>query len=122
MEPLIGVSHRPVASRRSPRQACNVGSVTHLAGRGSERDVLDHLIGALRAGESGALVVSGEPGVGKTALLEYAVEQAKGCRVLHTAGVQSEMELAFAGFSRFRSAMRCRRRSASAPGRPPIAF
>jgi DNA-binding CsgD family transcriptional regulator len=59
--------------------------------------VLDLLIGALRTDESRALVVSGEPGVGKTALLEYVVEQAPECRVLRTAGVQSEMELAFAG-------------------------
>jgi hypothetical protein len=42
------------------------------------------------------LVVRGEPGVGKTALLEYLVEQASGCRVVRAAGVQSEAELAFA--------------------------
>jgi len=71
--------------------------VTQLAGRVSEADVLDQVLGALRAGESRALVVSGEPGVGKSALLEYFVEQAPDCRVLRTSGVQSEMELAFAG-------------------------
>src|SRR5207244_6425238 len=43
------------------------------------------------------MVVRGEPGVGKSALLEYVVEQASGCRVARAAGVQSEMELAFAG-------------------------
>jgi hypothetical protein len=59
--------------------------------------VLDRLIEAVRAGESRALVVRGEPGVGKTALLEYIAEQAAGCRVARAAGVQSEMELAFAG-------------------------
>jgi len=58
--------------------------------------VLDRLIEAVRAGESRVLVVRGEPGVGKTALLEYLVEQASGCRVERAAGVQSEMELAFA--------------------------
>jgi hypothetical protein len=42
-------------------------------------------------------VVHGEPGVGKTALLEHLAEQASGCRVLRAAGVQSEMELTFAG-------------------------
>jgi nucleoside-triphosphatase THEP1 len=41
-------------------------------------------------------VVRGEPGVGKTALLDYLAEQASGCRVARVAGVQSEMELAFA--------------------------
>jgi Cdc6-like AAA superfamily ATPase len=57
--------------------------------------VLDGLIEAVRGGgESRALVVRGEPGVGKTALLEYIVEHASGCRVVRAAGVQSEMELA----------------------------
>jgi DNA-binding CsgD family transcriptional regulator len=67
-----------------------------LLGRGPECAALDRLLGAVRAGQSGALVVRGEPGVGKTALLEYAVEQAAGCRVVRAAGVESEMELAFA--------------------------
>ena len=68
-----------------------------LRGRRSERDVLDRFIEAVCAGEGRALVLRGEPGVGKTALLEYLVEQAAGCRVVRAAGVQSEMELAFAG-------------------------
>ena len=68
-----------------------------LRGRERERSIVDRLLGAVRAGESGALVVRGEPGIGKTALLEYAAEQASGCRVAHASGVQSEMELAFAG-------------------------
>jgi len=68
-----------------------------LLGRRSECEVLDRLLGAVRAGESRALVVRGDPGVGKTALLEYLVEHALGCRVAWAAGVQSEMELAFAG-------------------------
>ncbi|HEY8626163.1 MAG TPA: AAA family ATPase [Solirubrobacteraceae bacterium] len=67
-----------------------------LRGRRSEIDALDRLLEALRAGESRALVVRGEPGVGKTALLEYIVEQASDCRVERAGGVQSEMELAFA--------------------------
>jgi DNA-binding CsgD family transcriptional regulator len=70
---------------------------TGLLGRRRECEVLDRLIEAVRVGESRALVVSGEPGVGKTALLEYAVEQASGCLVARAVGVQSEMELAFAG-------------------------
>ena len=68
-----------------------------LKGRRRECGVLDRLIEAVRGGESRALVVHGEPGVGKTALLEYLVERASGCRVERAAGVQSEMELTFAG-------------------------
>ena len=67
-----------------------------LTGRRVERGMLDQFVEAIRAGESRALVISGEPGVGKTALLNYLAEQAAECRVLHATGVQSEMELAFA--------------------------
>jgi predicted ATPase len=67
-----------------------------LNDRHAECDMLDRLIEAIRAGESRALVVSGEAGVGKTALLDYLAGQASGCRVVCTAGCQSEMELAFA--------------------------
>jgi DNA-binding CsgD family transcriptional regulator len=59
--------------------------------------VLDQLVGAVRAGASRALVISGEAGIGKTALLDYVAAQAPGARVVRAAGVQSEMELAFAG-------------------------
>ena len=58
---------------------------------------LDRLVDAVRAGEGRALVVRGEPGVGKTTLLDYLAGRAGGCRVARVAGVQSEMELAFAG-------------------------
>jgi DNA-binding CsgD family transcriptional regulator len=68
-----------------------------LIDRHVECGVLDGLLEAIRAGESRALVVSGEPGVGKTALLEYLSEQASGCHLARAAGVQSEMELPFAG-------------------------
>jgi DNA-binding CsgD family transcriptional regulator/tetratricopeptide (TPR) repeat protein len=68
-----------------------------LTGRRSERDVLDRFVADVRAGQGRALVVRGEPGVGKTALLDYLAERASGCLVARAAGVQSEMELAFAG-------------------------
>jgi DNA-binding CsgD family transcriptional regulator len=68
-----------------------------LLGRRSECEVLDRQLEAVRGSESRVLVVRGEPGVGKSALLEYLVEQASGCRVARAAGVQSEMELPFAG-------------------------
>jgi DNA-binding CsgD family transcriptional regulator len=67
-----------------------------LLGRLPERAALSGLLEAARAGRSGVLVMRGEPGVGKTALLEYAVESAAGLRVARVAGVESEMELAFA--------------------------
>jgi DNA-binding CsgD family transcriptional regulator len=73
------------------------GRVPQLLGRGAECDVLDRLLGAVLAGESRALVVRGEPGSGKTALLDYLAGRASGCRVAAAAGVESEMELAFAG-------------------------
>jgi DNA-binding NarL/FixJ family response regulator len=70
-----------------------------LMDRLSERDALDRLVRAVKAGESQTLVVRGDPGVGKTVLLDYLAGQASasGCRVARATGVQSEMELAFAG-------------------------
>src|ERR1700682_1801044 len=76
-----------------PRRA----GVAELRGRRSECQVLDRLIEAVRAGESRALVVRGDPGVGKTAVMDYVADHASGCLVARAAGVQSEMELAFAG-------------------------
>jgi len=67
-----------------------------LINRHSECAILDGVVEAVRAGESRALILSGEPGVGKTALLEYLHGQASACHVVRVAGVQSEMELAFA--------------------------
>ena len=67
-----------------------------LIDRHAECGVLDRLLEAVRTGESRALVVYGEAGVGKTALLEYLAGQASECRVGRAAGVQSEMELPFA--------------------------
>ena len=68
-----------------------------LTDRRGERGVLDQLVDAVRAGGSRVLVVRGELGVGKSALLDYLAGQASGCRVVRAAGVESEMELAFAG-------------------------
>src|ERR1700691_3451285 len=70
---------------------------TGLTDRLTERGVLDRFVAGVRAGEGRALVVRGQPGVGKTVLLDYLTERASGCLVVRAAGVQSEMELAFAG-------------------------
>ena len=72
-------------------------TTSRLLGRQSECSALDELVASVRAGPSRALVLRGEAGVGKSALLEYLVEHASGCRVARAAGVESEMELAFAG-------------------------
>ena len=67
-----------------------------LRGRRDECAVLDRLLDGARVGRSGVLVLEGEAGVGKTALLDYAVDSASDLTVLRAVGVESEMELAFA--------------------------
>jgi AAA ATPase domain len=84
-----------VPGRRRPSRLG--GPARELRGRRRECHALDRLVEAARAGESQALVVRGEPGVGKTALLDYLAEHAGGCRVARVAGVEAERELAFAG-------------------------
>jgi DNA-binding CsgD family transcriptional regulator len=66
-------------------------------GRTSERDVIHRLLANVRGGHSAVLVIRGEPGIGKTALLHYAARQASGFRVEHVTGVEAEMELPYAG-------------------------
>jgi DNA-binding CsgD family transcriptional regulator/tetratricopeptide (TPR) repeat protein len=68
-----------------------------LRGRRSECQALDRLVADTEAGRSRVLVLRGEAGVGKSALLEYLAGRAAGCQVVRATGVESEMELAFAG-------------------------
>jgi DNA-binding CsgD family transcriptional regulator len=68
-----------------------------LLGRRAECDTLSRLVTATTAGRSQVLVLRGEAGIGKTALLDFVHERAAGCRIVRAAGVESEMELAFAG-------------------------
>jgi len=68
-----------------------------LRGRRGECEALDRLVADVEAGQGQVLVLRGEAGAGKTALLEYLLERASGCCRARTAGVESEMELAFAG-------------------------
>jgi DNA-binding CsgD family transcriptional regulator len=77
------------SARADPRQV--------LRGRRDESEALDRLLASVRAGQSQVLVVRGEAGVGKSALLEYLVQSASGCRVARAAGIEYEMELAYAG-------------------------
>src|SRR6266853_3627093 len=73
------------------------GPAAGLTDRFRERGVLDRFVAGVRAGEGRALVVRGEPGVGKTVLLDYLAGRASGCLVARAVGAQPEMELAFAG-------------------------
>jgi DNA-binding CsgD family transcriptional regulator len=68
-----------------------------LRDRRRECAALDRLLATVREGRSGVLVLRGEAGIGKTALLDYAGETASGCRVARVTGVESEMELSFSG-------------------------
>jgi DNA-binding CsgD family transcriptional regulator len=68
-----------------------------LRGRHAELETLARQLARVRTGHSSVQVLRGEAGVGKTALLEYVAEQASGCRIVRVAGVQGEMELAYAG-------------------------
>ena len=63
-----------------------------LTGRARECAVLDGLVGAVRQGESRSLVLRGEAGIGKTALLEYLIESASDLTVVQAVGVESEMD------------------------------
>src|SRR5215211_993816 len=68
-----------------------------LAGRRAELDAVGRLLGGARAGRAGALLVCGEPGIGKTALLRAAAGSAEGMERLEARGLESEAELPFAG-------------------------
>jgi DNA-binding CsgD family transcriptional regulator len=73
------------------------GARTELIGRQDECQLLEGLLAQVRAGQSGVLVLRGEAGIGKTELLNHLLERATGCRVVRAVGVQSEMELSYAG-------------------------
>src|SRR5216683_1424782 len=97
----------PQSAVPPPWLLCNAGPMTAHSGisgpaagltdRFRERGVLDRFVAGVRAGEGRALVVRGEPGVGKTVLLDYLAARASKCLVVRAAGVESEMELAYAG-------------------------
>src|SRR5256885_2182560 len=68
-----------------------------LVGRSRERARLERLLADARAGRSGALVLHGDPGIGKTALLRWTVEQAQDMQVLRARGIETESDIPFAG-------------------------
>ena len=91
-----------------------------LLNRFAERAALGRLLDAARAGQSGVLVVRGVPGIGKTALLEDAIESATGFRVARIVGVESEMELAFAALQQLCGPMLDRADRLPAPQRDAL--
>jgi DNA-binding CsgD family transcriptional regulator len=96
------------------------GGAMKLISRDAERTVLERLVAAVRAGESQALVVTGEAGVGKTALLDYLAGNASGCQIARAAGVQCEMELAFAAVHQLCAPMLDRLQRLPAPLRDAV--
>src|SRR5215216_5723698 len=92
-----------------------------LLGRRSECETLDRLVATVRAGQSAVLVIRGEAGIGKSALLACLVERASGCRIAHAAGVESEMELPFAGLHQLCGSMLDRLDRLPAPQRDALA-
>ncbi|TDW77458.1 helix-turn-helix transcriptional regulator [Kribbella pratensis] len=73
------------------------GNEPELRGRRAECARLDQVVAGVRSGSGQVLVVRGEAGMGKSALLDFLVSRAEGCRVVRASGVESEMELPFAG-------------------------
>ena len=76
-----------------------------LVGRSDECAALDRLLADAKAGQSAVLVLRGAAGTGKSALLDYAAERADGCRMVRAVGVESEMELPFAGLHQLCAAL-----------------
>jgi DNA-binding CsgD family transcriptional regulator len=96
------------------------GPAKVLHGRRSEREALERLLAAVRGGQSRVLVVCGEAGVGKTALLDSAIRSASGVGVLRAVGVESEMELAFAALQQLCAPMLGRLDRLPAPQRDAL--
>ncbi len=93
-----------------------------FVGRTSERQVLDGLLARVRGGESRVLVIRGEAGIGKTALLRYTARQASGFRLAPLTGVQAEMELPFAGVHQLCATMLDRLEVLPAPQRDALSI
>jgi hypothetical protein len=91
-----------------------------LLGRDSECALLDGLVAAIRHGESRTLVLQGEAGIGKTALLQYLIDSASDLTVVRAAGVESEIELAYAALHQLCTPMLHRLETLPAPQRQAL--
>jgi DNA-binding CsgD family transcriptional regulator len=119
---LAGRGARGDACTRGPADTMATGdSAPAFLGRRRECQALDRLLDSVRAGQSRVLVLRGESGVGKSALLDYLAGNASGCRVARAAGVESEMPLAFAGLHQLSGPMLALRERLPAPQRDALA-
>jgi DNA-binding CsgD family transcriptional regulator len=116
-DPAIGATpaQAPLGSLTNSRPV-----VTELIGRHRERALLDELIAAVRRGESRALALRGEAGIGKTALLDYLVAAASDVTVIRAVGVESEMELAYASLHQLVASLLGRAERLPAPQREAL--
>ena len=103
-----------------PANSSGSGRLLSLYGRRLECAVLDELLEQVRRGRGTVLVLRGEAGVGKTALLEYVAGRARGCRLARVAGVRSEMELTFAGLHQLCAPMLSRAERLPVPQREAL--
>ena len=100
-----------------------------LVGRDAEQHVLDAVLAGARLGQSGVLIVTGEAGIGKTALLDQVRASAEDIQVLSVTGTEPERDLPFAGLAQLlrvtkrtsRTCRRPRRRPSASPSRCPRA-
>ena len=97
LDTRTGADPVPSTARTSPPALSGEGPGRRLVRQRGECEALDRLVANVQAGQHRVLVVHGEAGAGKTALLDYLVERASGCRMARAAGVESERDLAFAG-------------------------
>src|ERR687893_468427 len=97
-----------------------MNSIGELSGRAGECAALDELVGHVRGGESRSLVLWGEAGIGKTALLACLVRSPSDLTVLRAGGVESEMELAFASLHQLCAPMLDRLERLPAPQRQAL--
>ena len=116
----IGLRRLAWWSRRCNVAIGPMASQKTLRGRAVECAALDVLLDAARRGESRTVVLRGEAGVGKTALLDYAIGSAQDFRVLRSVGVESEMELAFASLHQLCAPILDRRDSLPGPQREAL--
>src|SRR6476469_3074269 len=110
-------------SRASPGwfSVVNDGGGVGLLGRERERDMFDGVVASVLGGQSRVLVLRGEAGVGKSALLDALATSAPSCRIARAAGVESEMELAFAGLHQLCASMLDHRDRLPGPQRDALA-